>query len=372
VISAAVLLLAMAVGSSYAYADLSLNRMGASATAIGLNASMPAVGWLLGTPLMPWALRRFNPRLVLLSLLGVAALALTGFPVLYDQDAWMGLRFLFGGGCGLVFRLIEYWINAASPDHHRARNLGIYNAAFCAGAALGAIALPGLGLDGWPPILLMLALTGGCAILLAVTRDAPPAIDVPPGQNWRSFTGFAFVAVLAALLVGMFEAVPYTLMPIYALRVGMGEAGAVATASAFLMGALLLNIPLGLLADRFGKVTVLSVACGVALLIPAVLPMTTTVPEALLALMVAWGGFGSAIYTISLALLADRFHGSALAGANAVFGTLYAFGNLIGPPLHGLAMDALDPQGLMVSSAALFLLFAGFLFRQSWSEWSRR
>jgi len=371
-ISIATALLATAVGASYAYADLSLNRMGASATAIGLNASMPALGWLLGTPLMPWALRRFNPKLLLVALLAVAAIALTGFPLLYDQTSWMGLRFLFGGGCGLAFRLIEYWINAASPAACRARNLGIYNTAFCTGAAGGALVVPAVGLEGWPPILLILAFTTASAVLLGAIRDAPPspvAIDAQPGSLRLPLSGFLTVSVFGALVFGLFEAVPYTLMPVYVLRLGMSETEAVGTASAFLLGALLFSIPLGILADRLGKRSILATSCAIALVIPAVLPITVPVPAALFAIMMLWGGVVSSIYSLSLAQLADRFHGTALVAANAVFGTLYALGSLTGPPLHGLAMDSLDPQGLMVSSSVLILSYAVFVF---WPRGSAR
>nr|WP_074767853.1 MFS transporter [Magnetospirillum fulvum] len=366
VISIATALLATAVGASYAYVDLSMNRMGASATAIGLNAAMPPLGWLLGTPLMPWALRRFNPKLLLPTLLAVAAIALTGFPLLYDQEAWLGLRFLFGGCCGLAFRLIEYWVNAASPSACRARNLGIYNAAFCTGAASGALVVPTIGLEGWPPILLILAFTTASAVLLGAIRDAPPApaaTDAPSGAVRLPLSAFMVVPVFGALVFGLFEAVPYTLMPVYVLRLGLSETQAVGTASAFLLGALLFSIPLGILADRIGKRVVLVVSCGIALLIPTVLPLTVSSPAVLFAIMMLWGGVVSSIYSLSLAQLADRFHGSALVAANAVFGTLYALGSLTGSPLHGFAMDSLNPQGLMVSSVILFLIYAVFLFR---------
>ncbi|QCO06648.1 hypothetical protein [Azospirillum argentinense] len=119
VLSATVAAAAAAAGASYAYVDLSLHRMGASATAIGLNAAMPALAWLLTTPLMPTLLRRFDPGAVLRALLVVAMLSPLGFVLSADQDVWMALRFLFGGSLGMVFRLTEYWISAASPDDRR-------------------------------------------------------------------------------------------------------------------------------------------------------------------------------------------------------------------------------------------------------------
>lgn len=365
-LSVASALLAAAVGASYAYVDLSLNRMGVSATAIGLNASMPALGWLLATPLMPWALRRFNPKALLLGLLAVAVLAVVCFPAMPDPDAWMVLRFLFGGGAGMVFRLVEYWINAASPASHRARNIGIYATSFAAGAMSGAAVMPLFGVEGWPPIGMMAVLAVVAGLVFAVIRGGPPPIDTSSvGGNWRLYRNGAFIAFFGILVFGLFESVPYTLMPVYVVRLGLADHWAMWCASAAIGGQIVMAVPVGIVADRFGKAHVLTGSAIVSLMIPALIPHTVQTPELLLVAMLVWGGFAGSLYNVTLAMLADRFRGMELAGANAVFGTLYAFGNLLGPPLHGLAMDAWDPQGLMISASGLFGLFLCVFFWHS-------
>lgn len=366
-ISLASALLAAAVGASYFYVDLSLNRMGVSATAIGLNASMPALGWLLATPLMPWALRRFNPKALLLGLLLVAVLAAVGFGAFPDANMWMGLRFLFGGGTGMAFRLVEYWINAASPESHRARNVGIYATSFSAGAMVGGLATAQLGVEGWPPIVMMVVLVLAAAMVFAILPHGPPAIGASSAKgDWRLCLGGGFIAFVAILIYGMFEAVPFTLMPVYSVRQGLSDEWAVWCASAALGGQIVLATPLGMLGDRVGKFRMLLWSTGVALAVPAVIPQTIATPEWLLLAMFVWGGAAGSLYNFALAMLADCFEGAQLASANAVFGTLYAFGSLCGPVLHGVAMDAWNPQGLMVSAACLFGLFLCVCVWHSW------
>ncbi|MFV3074581.1 MFS transporter [Niveispirillum fermenti] len=353
-------LLAASVGASYAYVDLSLNRMGATAAAIGLNGAMPALGWLLATPLMPWALRRFPPRAVLL-LLGVAALAVCLFPLTDHQGAWLALRFLFGGGCGMVFRLVEYWISAGSDSRHRARNVGIYSVCFCCGAAVGAGVLPLVGLAGWPPVLFMLALASAGFAVFAALRSGPPAVERAPAMPLRALAGLGMVAMAGALLFGMFEAVPYTLMPVHAVRAGLAETEAAWLASAFLLGQVLLLVPLGLAADRLGKRRVLALCAAGALALAVLVPAAGTDFVLLAAMMLAWGGVAGTLYVVSLALLADLFSGPELAAGNATFGTLYALGALLGPLAHGLAMDAWPPDGLFISAALLLAAFCAIL-----------
>lgn len=352
------MLLAAGVGASYAYIELSLNRMGQTATAIGANAAMPALAWLLATPLMPWALRRFPPRRLLLGLLAVAAVTILALPLWPDPVAWMGLRFVFGGATGMTFRLVEYWVGAASPETHRGRNVGLYSAAFAAGAMVGAGLAPLIGLAGWVPVVDISLVTILAALAFLRPRAGLPAVRTPPRLSPRRLlAGAAFLAVLCGLATGLAEAVPFSLMPVYAVRVGMGEDWAAWTASAYLAGSLVFPVPLGQAADRFGKARLVVLCAAAALVVPFVLPATVTQPPVLLALMVVWGGCGGSIYAIGLAMLADCFDDADLAGANAAFGTLYALGSLAGPLIHGQAMDWRDPQGLMVSAACLYVLF---------------
>jgi len=347
-----------AVAVSYVYVDLSLNRLGVPASLIGLNAAMPAVGWLIATPLMPWALRRVPPRHLLSGLLAIAALALVAFPLTSDLTVWMVARFLFGGGCGMVFRLIEYWINAASPQDHRARNVGLYSSAFGAGAVLATGVFPLVGVEGWAPVLMILGLLAAGALVLRLCPGAPPPIDRLPRRPSPVVAGPAMIAFIGILVFGLFEAVPYTLFPVYAVRSGLTEDVAIWTVTAFLGGVVLFQVPIGMMADRLGKRAVLMACALIALAVSTVVPLAVTAPSGLLCLLVLWGGMAGAFYTISLALLADLFEGPELAGANAVFGTLYAAGSLVGAPVFGLSMDLWDPQGLM---AAAFVLIAGYV-----------
>lgn len=354
-------LLSAAVGASYVFVDLSLNRMGASATSIGMNAAMPALGWLLATPFLPWLVRGRNTRAVLLVLPCIATVTMIGFAVMSDQWAWLVLRFLFGSSLGITFRLLEYWISAASPAARRGRNVGIYAAVFCSGAAAGAGILPLAGTGGWPAVLLIIGLILGATLLLAGQHSGPPAVTAAPSRSMPGLGGPAMIAIAAAGIIGLLEPIPYTMMPVYAVRVGLAEDWAAWTTSAFLVGQLLLVVPMGMLADRLGKTALVTSCAMVGLSVAFLLPAIDNWPEALLATMLVWGGFAGSIYALALSMLADHFTGADLAAANASFGTVYAAGALVGPPLHGMAMDWHGPQGLMESAALLFLLLLGVI-----------
>lgn len=352
-------LLAAAVGASYAYVDLSLIRAGASPSAIGVSAAMPALCWLLVTPLIPWILKRIDFKVFLQITLLIGALSIAAFPLSPDITIWAGLRFLFGGALGIAFRLIELWINAASPERKRAQNTGIYAGAFCCGAMIGANAIPIVGVEGWSPVILIMAFTLAGLFLASWAKPLPAPIVVASHGRWRlgRYIPLASLPILAAFLGGLFEAVSYTMLPVYTIHSGLSEDLSVQIISIYLLGVLLFPWPFGMLADRFGKIKIVLVCAAGSAIIPALLTIFLHNPVGVVIIVFLWGGFCGSIYSVSLALLPDYFQGQKLLSANVAFGSTYALGCLLGPLVHGLAMDWRDPEGLMISASAQFLLF---------------
>ena len=120
----------------------------------------------------------------------------------------------------------------------------------------------------------------------------------------------------------------------------------------------LVQIPLAMLADRFDRRRMLMACFVVALVCPALLPLTLSSGPLMWAVLVAWGGATMAIYTMSLAVMGDSVPRAELAGANAAFVMMYELGSIGGPAVAGGAMDLAGPNGLMV---VLGLIAGGYL-----------
>lgn len=349
----------MAQGLSYVFIDLSLNHMGVSPGGIGLNAAMPALGWLAAGPFLPFLQRRFYFPTILAFLLALSLASTVAFRLLPDADAWLILRLVFGGGIGITLRLIEYWINADSTDAHRGRTLGVYSAVYCTGAALGAAVLPLIGHEGWAPVLLIAGLLAAGLIGVLAVPAPPPRLQHRPRWSLSLAAGPVFPALMGALSCGMLESIPYTLMPVQVLRTGGGEALAAWTATAFLLGVLVFPVLTGMLADRIGRRPVMALCGGVMLIIPPLLPSSLPEPALFLTLMLVWGGAGGSLYALALAVIGARFRDAELSGANTLFGMANGAGALAGPVLNGTLMGIDPTHGLTAASLFLALLFLG-------------
>jgi MFS family permease len=126
------------------------------------------------------------------------------------------------------------------------------------------------------------------------------------------------------------------------------------------LGGLLLNYPMGWLADRVNRtalaVTWLTLSAGGVALLPLVVPAGMGA----LPFFVVLGGIMSGTYSLAIVLVGARFRAAELAAASTVFTLMYNAGALAGPAAAGLALGWLGPIGLIVVMSSLLGLCIPF------------
>ncbi|NBU15212.1 MAG: MFS transporter [Alphaproteobacteria bacterium] len=344
----------------FPYLALKLAAEGYSRLYIGVATGIGGIANILVAPLVPSLAKRFGVQSVIVAALLTAALCLLLFDPFPYPAIDLTLRFLTGAAIGSLFIMGEFWINAAAPDRHRGLILGIYGSFLAIGFAAGPMVLDLVGTD--TPTALHVGAGVFIAALLPVvlmTKGAPD-LEGGSGANITSFLLSAPIATIAGLLFGMIEPSALNLLPVYGLGIGLPLTEATALVSAMALGNML-QIPLGLLADRIDR-RVMLLACGLGGAVLALgLPALSATPWALLIGIFFWSGIASGFYTIGLTLLGARFRGADLAHANATFVILYSVGLLIGPPIVGAAMDALPPHGFFWSLSVIFIGYAALV-----------
>ncbi len=353
----AAFLIAVAFGITLPLIALRVSDTGVSGAWIGLNAAMPALGWIIGAALLPWLQIRLAmafKRLVQV-VLAIAIVALVGLRFADGYAEMTALRFLFGGAIGVVFRCIEFWINDVSTNEERGRNLGTYNILFMIAIIVGSLLQPALGRDGWvafgPPVLLLVA---GLVLVELWSGEPAPVIDLAAPPAALGIVLLVPVALATVLAYGLFETVPTSLMQVYLVRNHLGDATAAYALTAVAAGSLVLQYPIAALSDRIGRALPLLLCACVVSMTSAAIPSTLNNEALLLAVVALWGGAGLTSYSLALAMIGDRFKGGRLVVANAAFGVVYAVGSIVGPLLNGFAIDQLETHGLMVSLATIY------------------
>ena len=338
---------------------LTLSRLGYSSFAIGAVTAASLIAVILCGPFYPRAIIRLGLKRCIVSGIVFAAALLLLMPLRPSVPFWLILRFVAGCALGLVWIASEIWMNSVSTVESRGTVMGIYGTVFSMGIVAGPVLLEFTGTQGAKPF----AIGAACLILtllpLAVLRPVTGAAQVfTPLRGLSGALQSAPIVMLAALVAGLVESADLTLLPLFGTHAGLDERAALLLVAVFMAGNVALQVPIGLLADRYGRKTLLAVCALTSAIGPLLLPVSLATPLLLWPLLFVWGGTLYAFYSQGVALLGEQFAVANLPSANTLFVMVYCLGGVIGPSLGGIAMDLWPSRGLpvLLSSAALLML----------------
>lgn len=350
----------VAVGAIMPLLSLSLEGEGYSALAIGVLSAMLPLAVLCMGPFMPRIIARLGmPRSIFLGL-GVAAAAALLFPAMPNYYAWCGIRFLMGAASAIHWVTSETWVNLMASSRNRSRIMATYAMVLAGGFVLGPLIINLTGIDGWIPFVVVSASLALSLIPVVLARQVAPAMI----DHGRLGIADAFAAaptvMIAALVAGFVDVALFALIPVYETRAGFPSEVAALTLSVFMAGNLVLQLPVGWLADHTDRRAVLLASVAIVGMGAVAYPLLLDTDVWLLLMMFCWGGVSWGIYTLALGLMGERFPPHQLAAANSAFVMMYEVGSFCGPISAGAAMDRWPLYGMpMVIAAAcgLLLLF---------------
>jgi MFS family permease len=333
-------------------------QRGSSMLAIGVLTSIWALPFLLAAPDYTRIVGRISAKPALLVGMLADAGAVWLFPLMPYDWAWIVLQILTGAMLGHFSLVTEAWLNLFASERTRARVTSLYGILPAIGYALGAAIYALVGYRGYAPFLAgSVAMALGVLPVLFIPKEAG---DIVFGGEERLRHAFRRAPLLltTALLAGVLEMVPWSLMQVYAVANQWSTRVAGFALPIFYWGQVLLTYPIGWLADRTPRRSVLlgtsaaAVPCMVAMAFLARSPGVWFV-------IFMTGGIATTTYTLGLAILGHRFPAASLVSANAAFLACYGAGTIVGPPMVGALMDRFGanalPTALGCVSASIFI-----------------
>jgi len=343
---------------------------GSSTLVIGVLTSIWALPFLVAAPVYTRIVGRIRAKPALLVGMSADVVCVWLFPLVPHDWAWIVLQIVSGATLGHFSLITEAWLNLFSTDRSRARVTSLYGILPAIGYALGAGIYALVGYQGYAPYLAAsAAMAVGMIPILLMPQEAS---DIVQGGEERLRHAFGRAPLLlgVAVLAGVLEMVPWSLMQVYAIDNRWPLRAAAFALPIFYWGQVLLTYPIGWIADRRPRRQVLLGTSAVAVLCMAAMMLLARTP-ALWAVVFLTGGIATATYTLGLAILGQRFDASHLVSANAAFMACYGLGTILGPPAVGVLMDRWGPQ---VFPAALGCVSASIFFCASAArrEWQPR
>lgn len=350
----------VAVGAIMPLLSLSLERDGYSGFAIGALSAMLPLAVLCMGPFMPRIIARLGmPRSIFLGL-GVAAAAALLFPAMPNYYAWCGIRFLMGAASAIHWVTSETWVNLMASSRNRSRIMATYAMVLAGGFVLGPLIINLTGIEGWVPFVVVSASLALALLPVVLARQVAPAMIDHSKMGIAQAFAAAPTVMITALVAGFVDVALFALIPVYETRTGFPSEVAALTLSVFMAGNLVLQLPVGWLADHTDRRAVLLASVAIVGAGAVVYPFLLDSNAWLLLMMFCWGGVSWGIYTLALGLMGERFPPHQLAAANSAFVMMYEVGSFFGPISAGAAMDRWPLYGMPLVIAAvcgLLLLF---------------
>lgn len=339
-----------------------LEQMGVSSTMNGLNAAALYVGSFSMTLVAERLLGKLGFKKLLLCGLLLVIIALPLFPLVPGIAFWFVLRLLVGIGDSAIHYVAQLWVLMVTPAANRGRNLSIYGMSYGIGFSIGPLGISLLDWGMMVPFAIMAVIFIIVAVLVwwKLPNGAPAkgeSTTPEKGRFGRSYR-LAWYALIPALLYGYMEAAMNSNFPVYGLRIGLSTDNIAFLLPFIGIGGLVLQLPLGMLSDRWGRKKVLMLAGGLGGLLFMLVPFVGT-KEIILAIIFAIaGGLVGSFFSLGLAYAADILPRTYLPAANVLASFHFNFGSIIGPAIGGKGIEIGSPSSLFWVLGGCYVLFA--------------
>ncbi len=353
--------------------SLVLDADGISKTIIGLSIVAQASAGVVIAPFVPRLMMRVGPgRLMQLSTL-LAAATLTALGLFQDVYAWFPLRFLLGASAAMLWSASEAVINDLTDDNWRGRIIGIYGSAGAAGFALGPLVLVATGTQDLTPFMV----TAGLVIIASLPllwlhddgHDSSQATKVSLRRIFRLVPHIMLLNLTYAAAIEAFIA----FFPLFGIHIGLGEVRSLSLLTVFALGGVVLQLPLGWLADHVNRQRLLLSLVVLTMIGFVILPRFIALSISGPLFLFSLGGVESMIYVMGVILLGQRFRGIELASASVLYTGMWAAGTMLGPAMVGAGMDLLGNNSMPYLIAATYACYLPvYFFSRRYTRASRR
>lgn len=342
---------------------------GVSSTLNGLHATGLYIGTLLVSPFIEQPLRKYGYKPIIVFGGAIVFLSLFLFSFWKSVMFWFILRLLIGIGDHVLHFSTQTWITSSTPQHKLGKSMSIYGISFGLGFAIGPLLVPLVEISQSLPFIVSSALClVAWSLVFFVKNEKPEALIGDANQTgisrYKLAIKYGWVAFLPPLVYGFLESSLNALFPVYAIRKGFDLAFVSVILASFSVGAITMQLPLGLLGDRIGrkKVIIGGLFAGGGLFIVGNLLESSQI---LVAVSFFFAGMcAGSMFSLGITYMTDLTPKELLPTGNLLCGIFFSLGSLSGPFLGGLYLQILPQNGflLFVSSILIGVAFIVLLF----------
>lgn len=352
----------MGLGILAALIPVNLAHAGLPVSLSGLVLSAGSAGFLAGCLAAPAVISRAGITPSLVAAVAVSSATSLALWIIGPGAGWILLRGISGFASGIVFPILEAWLADRAPTGRRAAFFSLYQV-----TSRSVYALAQLSLAWVDPAAVTLFLAAAIAALFTPTPSLAVSTAAPaPGRRVLGAMLDVPVKVPAAAVAsfahGIVTASATSLLPIWAIGQGLPVERVALVLVGLQVSAILLQVPVGLVADRLERRAVMAGLALLGLALSVVAPTAPQWPPHLQPVLLGlWGASLYPLYSVAVAHMNDIASPQERVTWGGSLLVIWGIGATLGPVLTGAAMDAQGPGALFAWTALADLALFAFL-----------
>ncbi len=337
------------------FLTLMLKNDGHSESAIGLFNSLSWIALLIASPYVAKITAKFGYRRTYI-FTGVVSLIYV-FTLFYVQNyyVWCVVHFLIGFVWATRWVTTEAFINAIAPEDKRGKFIGVYGSLVWISLAIGPSILLLTGTENNTPFYVAIALFTVSFFLNFLVRDIKEVYDPEEETGLKPVAFFKKhkFFLLAAFVGGFFENGITPVSVLYGISIGVNKLDAPLIATAIGFGALLIQYPIGWVADKYKGMNHYFTLSLILLAANLLLFTAPQINSIVFLTAFFWGIFGPAMYVLLITKLGSIYRKNDLVAVTAfvIFG--YTLGGITAPLAGGATIELTSVYGLPILLSVL-------------------
>ncbi|MEW9918575.1 MFS transporter [Marimonas sp. MJW-29] len=313
------------------------------------------VGFLGGSRLAPGMIRRVGHVRVFAALASLISAVMILYPTFPNTIVWSLGRVLIGFCFSAVYVVAESWLNNAADNSNRGQALSLYMIVQTLGIVIAQALLLTADPSGFvlfviPSVLVSVAIT---PILLSITPT--PAFDTTKPMSLKELVNFSPLGAVGMAIVGGIFAAQFGMSSVYGAEAGLSVAQISIFVSAFFVGAIVLQYPIGWLSDRMDRRQLVIGVCFVGVLASILGFLLGSDFTVLLIAAFVLGGMLNPLYSLLIAHTNDFLEHEDMAAASSGLIFINGLGAVMGPVVVGWMMGTeMGPPAFYLYTAILF------------------
>ncbi len=317
-------------------------------------------GFVLGSTLVPKLVSNVGHVRVFGALAGLASSSILVHAIFENSALWVVMRLVTGFAYSGMYIIAESWINDKASNETRDSLLSVYIVTM-SGLILGLMLLSSGNPAETDLFILVSVLVSIAVVPILMTAAKVPDIQEPETVSVFRVFHVSPLAAVGMAMQGLTSAMIFGMGAVYTTKLGLSLTEISFYMSAVMLGALLLQYPIGKLSDVFDRRSVIVIVQSLAIVVSALAYFTESMNFYVLLITAAiYGGIHTPLYSLYIAHANDFLTPRQIVATSSRLVLINGVGAVFGAPIVGYAMGVFGPSAFYPTMGFFHLLMAAF------------